>query len=258
MKKRALIVILTTMILGSALSACSGNNNGGSTPGASPSSSASASPSGSPSASPSEEASESPSASPSESPSASPSETPTPSPKPSKDPEPSKEPTPTKKPEPSKKPTPTPKPTEKPKPKPTPSPSPSPAVGPASSDIVDAMLKAVEQPHLNEMSADQIKESYGIDTSTLASFSVRAPLINIKTNEIAVFEVKNAKSIDAIKKGIVKRAEDVQKMFEHYLPDQYENAKNYKIVVKGNYVLFIISESAADLEKAFTTAFDKK
>ncbi|WP_158602387.1 DUF4358 domain-containing protein [Cohnella endophytica] len=116
----------------------------------------------------------------------------------------------------------------------------------------------MEQPKLMEMGADQFKESYGIDTSLLSEYTVRMPLMNVKTNEIAIFKVKDAKKIDTVKKGIVKRAEAVQKQFETYLPDQYENAKNYKIVVKGNYVLFLISESASDLEKAFTAAFDKK
>lgn len=107
------------------------------------------------------------------------------------------------------------------------------------------------------MSADDVKNQYGIDTSTLADFSGRMPLMNVKTNEIAVFKVKKEKDIDAVKKGMVSRAEAVQKQFESYLQDQYENAKNYKIVVQGNYVLFVISESADDLVKAFKAAVKK-
>ncbi|QJD88213.1 DUF4358 domain-containing protein [Cohnella herbarum] len=120
------------------------------------------------------------------------------------------------------------------------------------------MLKQVEQPSLMDIDADQLKELYGIDTKILAEFSAKMPMMNVKTNEIAIFKVKNAKDIAAVKKGIKKRAEAVQKSFEQYLPDQYENAKNYKVATKGNYVLFVISESADDLEKAFQAAFDKK
>ncbi|QMV44962.1 DUF4358 domain-containing protein [Cohnella cholangitidis] len=120
------------------------------------------------------------------------------------------------------------------------------------------MLKQVEQPKLMDMGEDQVEESYGIDMKLLADYTVRMPLMNVKTNEIAVFKVKNAKDIDAVKKGIEKRAEAVQKQFETYLQDQYELAKNYKIVTNGNYVLFLISESADELEKVFNATFDKK
>ncbi len=43
-------------------------------------------------------------------------------------------------------------------------------------------------------------------------------------------------------------------MFEQYLPEPYKNAQNYKIAVEGDYVLFLISESADDLVKAFKEA----
>lgn len=116
----------------------------------------------------------------------------------------------------------------------------------------------VEQPPLIDMGADQVKEAYGIDTKLLADFTVMAPLMNVKTNEIAIFKVKNVKDIAMVKKGIKKCAADIQKSFEDYLQDQYENAKNYKIVTNGDYVLFLISESAEDLEKAFQASFGKK
>ncbi len=199
MKKRAIVILLTTIMLGGLLSACGNTNNATPTPTAT------------------SEASQSSEASPSADADTSPGEGATPS----KEPESSKAPS------------------------------------PATKDIVDEMLKQVEQPVLMEMSGEQVKEAYGIDMALLEDYAVHVPLMNVKTNEIAIFKVKKPTDIAAVKKGIETRAENVQKQFEQYLQDQYENAKNYKLVTKGNYVLFLISESADELEKVFNDSFNK-
>ncbi len=185
-----------------------------------------------------------------------------PTPAPSKKPEASKQPTqPSKKPETSKHPEPTKKPTasKQPepskKPEPTKQPEPSKAPELSTHTIVANMLEQVQQPHLVELTSEQAKDFYGIDMSIVEDFSIRIPMINVKTNEVAVIKAKTASDVKAIKTGMEKRAKDVQKQFESYLPDQYENAKNYQIVTHGNYVLFVISESADELVKAFKGSF---
>ncbi len=248
MKKSAMSFLLITALLGSLLTACSGNadkNNSTPTATSSPTASESVSPSpeSSPSASPESSPSEQPEASPSES--AQPGKKPEPSPSPSESAKPDKKPQPSPSPSESAKPDKKPEPSEKPK-------------SLSSGDIVDFMLEQVEQPVSLDMSAEQMEEAYGIDPDTLENFAVRAPFVNIKSNELALFKVKKAKDAAAVKKGIEKRAGDIQKSFESYLPDQYENSKNYRVVTQGNYVLFIISESADDLEKAFKGALAQK
>lgn len=125
-------------------------------------------------------------------------------------------------------------------------------------EMVDSVLKQIEQPALMELQADMVKDLYHMDPALLDQFTIMTPLMNVKTNEIAVLKVKDAKDIAAVEAAVKQRAADVQKQFETYLPDQYDNAKNYKLVAKGNYIIFIISESAADLEKAFETFFVKQ
>lgn len=117
--------------------------------------------------------------------------------------------------------------------------------------IVDAMLQQVEQPVFMELTSDQVQDMYYVDPALLDDFSIRIPMMNVKSNEIALLKAKSTDHITAIKEGLDKRALDAQRQFEQYLPDQYENAKNYRIVTEGSYVLFIISESADALEQAF-------
>lgn len=126
----------------------------------------------------------------------------------------------------------------------------APAEGSAA-EILDYMLEQVEQPPLMELNDEELEAMYGLDPALLEDYVVRMPMMNVKTNEIAILKVKDAQDIPAVEESIEQRAKDVQKQFEHYLPDQYENAKNYQVAVEGNMILFVISESADELIEVF-------
>lgn len=117
--------------------------------------------------------------------------------------------------------------------------------------IADAILAKFEQPSQMKLEGDMVKDMYHLDPALLEDYTIMTPLMNIKTNELAVLKVKDAKDLEAVQEGVKQRAADVQKIFETYLQDQYENAKNYKLVVKGSYVLFVISENADDMAAEF-------
>ncbi|WP_438432611.1 DUF4358 domain-containing protein [Gorillibacterium sp. sgz500922] len=122
-------------------------------------------------------------------------------------------------------------------------------------EMADDMLKQVEQPALNELNADAIQETYHIDPALLEGHAIKLPLMNVKAHELAILQVKDTKDLPAVEKGIKERAEAVQKQFEHYLPDQYEIAEQYKLIVKGPYVLFAISDQADKLAELFEGYF---
>jgi hypothetical protein len=122
--------------------------------------------------------------------------------------------------------------------------------------MVDAILAKVEQPSLMDVTSDMLQDLYHLDPALLEQFTIKMPMMNVKTNEIAILKVKDANDIAAVEEAVKQRAEDVQKQFETYLQDQYENAKNYKIVVKENYLLFVISESADTIVIEFNSLFE--
>ncbi|GLX69891.1 DUF4358 domain-containing protein [Paenibacillus glycanilyticus] len=125
-------------------------------------------------------------------------------------------------------------------------------------EMVEQLTKQFEQPPQTDLEENGVEELYHLDPSLLEAYSIKIPLMNVKTNEVAVLKMKNAKDADVVKKGIEQRAADVQKQFETYLPDQYENAKNYQTSVKGNYVFFAIGEQADEMVNAFNGLFEAK
>lgn len=128
----------------------------------------------------------------------------------------------------------------------------------SAKEMADKMIEEVEQPSLMELSAQEVKDVYNLDLDKIEDYSIRIPLMNIKTNEIAIIKVKDAVHVADVEAALTQRAENVMKQFEQYLPDQYEQAKNYKLVTKGNYVLLVISDKADELVKIYDSFFEQK
>lgn len=128
----------------------------------------------------------------------------------------------------------------------------------SAKEMTDKMLAEVEQPNLMELTAEDLKNIYDLDAAILEDFSVRIPLTIVHSNEIAIFKVKDVNDIAEVLAKVKGRAENAMKSFEQYLPDQYENAKNHKIVTKGNYVLFVISDQADKLITVYDRFFTEK
>ncbi|WP_253896136.1 DUF4358 domain-containing protein [Solibacillus sp. R5-41] len=128
----------------------------------------------------------------------------------------------------------------------------------SAKEMTEQMVTEVEQPALMELTAEELTNLYNLDATKLEDFSVRVPMMSVKTNEIAIFKVKDVNDVAEVLAAVKQRAENVMKQFEQYLPDQYENAKNHKIVTKGNYVLFVISEQADKLITVYDRFFEEK
>ncbi|SFT14202.1 DUF4358 domain-containing protein [Paenibacillus sp. BC26] len=127
----------------------------------------------------------------------------------------------------------------------------------SAKEMITQMTKQAGQPMFMELDKLTLKRFYGIDAAVLEDFNVRMPMANLSSNEVAIFKVKDAKDIPAVEAGIKKRAEEVQKEFQSKKADQYENAKNYKLLTKGNYVLFVISSKQAEMTKVYESFFEK-
>lgn len=120
-----------------------------------------------------------------------------------------------------------------------------------SKETFFVITDGVELPATVDMPEEMFADTYGIDTGLLESYSVNMPMMNITATEIAVFEAKDEASIDSIKAGIEKRQKALEEQWKRYLPAQLELVQNYKVAVKGNLVLFVISEDADQIVENF-------
>lgn len=91
--------------------------------------------------------------------------------------------------------------------------------------------------------ATQLNELYGINADDLEEFIVRVPLVNVSSSEIAIFHVKPDK-MDLVKQGVAKRVKDLEEQWKRYLPDQYDDVKNYQTLECGNYYFMVIAKDS--------------
>lgn len=290
---KRVIAILLALALALSLAACSsGGEDEVSTepstvpesavPSASPSAPESAEPSETPE--PSAEPSEEPSVEPSETPSAEASPVPTkaPSAEPTKAPsiEPSTSAAPATSAEPSATPEP---PTAEPSDEPLPSAPPiagwvkpggmgggEPAKSPEPSedvelpeleknadvkDFVEAVYSSYESPASMDFDDDIISDWYNIDPSLLEEYAGKFPLMNVHATEIFVARVKSD-NVESVNEGIEGRLDYLKEQWSQYLIDQYELVQKYEIVKKGDYILFVINEHAAEIADYFRATYE--
>lgn len=121
-------------------------------------------------------------------------------------------------------------------------------------EMLFVITDGIELPKRMNMDATMFQDTYGIATNHLSSYVVSMPTMNVHATEIAVFEVVDENARAAVKAGIEKRVKALTEQWQSYLPDQYELVKNYKVVDKGNLVLFVISGEADAIISKFEVA----
>ena len=122
-------------------------------------------------------------------------------------------------------------------------------------EIGEKILSELEFGSMLALDDAMLKQYYDLDASILEEYTANPPMMNVTTQEYAVFKVKDVKDVETVKAAIDKRAEAVQKSFEQYLPDQYENAKNYYVDTNGRYLVFVIHPDVDKADEVFQGFF---
>lgn len=104
----------------------------------------------------------------------------------------------------------------------------------------------------------ELTELYKIDPSLVEEYVIRVPMMITQAQEFAMFKAKDEESLQKVLEGVNTRLESLLETWESYLPAQLELVQNHKLLVKDNYVFFIICESdvAAYAENVFLRQFD--
>jgi hypothetical protein len=124
-------------------------------------------------------------------------------------------------------------------------------------DIMNNIMTKLNSdiPSMIQLDEEEVENKYNIDILKIENYSIRVPMMNIRSDEIAIIKVKDIKDIDYVKNKFNERIKAIQDTFEEYLEDQYELAKNPLLVSKGKYVLMSISDKNDDIVKIFDDCF---
>ena len=116
---------------------------------------------------------------------------------------------------------------------------------------LDDMMKAIEAVAPVTVPADMNDEfltsMYGIDMKDVAEYKGKYSNANISSDEILLVKAASGKA-DTIKKACEDRRKAKADQCAMYLDDQAKKAENGRIVVKGDYVIFVIAGDSTRIQ----------
>lgn len=117
----------------------------------------------------------------------------------------------------------------------------------AAAEITAKIQEDVKFPGMAEIGADRMAGYYDVAAGKIDSYSAYICGSGAYPDEIAVFKMKSADDVNAVKSVLEKRVESQSATFKDYTPDEMYKIDGNNVVTSGNYVALII---CADNAKA--------
>ena len=125
---------------------------------------------------------------------------------------------------------------------------------PVAKDVTASIISDFSSDSMTELSADRVNSYYDIDLKKLDDFSIYIEGSGGYADEVAIFKVKDNKDIEDIKASINDRIKNRLKDFDGYNSEELVKIKDNLVLVKGKYILFVISENNDKAKSTFNAA----
>ncbi len=116
-----------------------------------------------------------------------------------------------------------------------------------AAEITAKIQEDVKFPGMAEIGSDRMAGYYDVAADKIDSYSAYICGSGAYPDEIAVFKMKSADDVNAVKSVLEKRVESQSATFKDYTPDEMYKIDGNNVVTSGNYVALII---CADNAKA--------
>lgn len=126
---------------------------------------------------------------------------------------------------------------------------------PSVDEIVKNIQAVTDLSTMQKGDKNNLRKIYSISNKNLEEFFLYAPKTNMEANEILILKVKNQDDIDGFKESIEKRIERQGESFKSYRPEQYELLESHILMVKGKYVISVVSKDADKIKEAINDSF---
>ena len=121
----------------------------------------------------------------------------------------------------------------------------------APADITSKIMTDIKFPSMAEIKSDRLVSYYDVDADKVEAFSAYICGSGAYPDEIAVFKMKSADDIQAVKTVLEARVESQTTTFKDYTPDEMYKIDGKNIVVSGNYIALIICSDNAGATGTF-------
>ncbi|MGN0803172.1 MAG: DUF4358 domain-containing protein [Candidatus Faecivicinus sp.] len=119
-------------------------------------------------------------------------------------------------------------------------------------NLTDVMTKFSLGEEMMTLTADDLRDMYGIDAADVKQFAAAINSTGIKCDEIILIEAAGSDAAARVKTALDNRYQAKLNETENYLPDEYAIIKTCSVTANGNFVAMIVAANAADLTKTYT------
>lgn len=127
-----------------------------------------------------------------------------------------------------------------------------------SKNLYDTLVEGLELAPSGELDDTMLNDLYQLDVQLVDSYYIATPMMNVHADELAIFEVSNDESKQAVKDAIAFRQDSLIKTWENYLPEQLEAVQNSITVEKDNYILYTIGSNSDEIVERFNNSVSNK
>lgn len=121
--------------------------------------------------------------------------------------------------------------------------------------VCDATVKAAELPAgMQAVDNRMVKRFYGLNPNDYDGILLYSPVTNMDANELLIVKLKDVSQSNEVEQAIRKRLATQKNSFEGYGAEQTKLLNDCVIKIKGNYILFLVGDHAANGEAAFVNS----
>lgn len=123
-----------------------------------------------------------------------------------------------------------------------------------AAEVGERILQAADLPGMKPGDQEKLQKLYHIEPSIVEDFILYTASSNVKAEELAVIQVKDANEVDHVLEKVQERIQTQSVKFKDYRPEEYYLLDKHILKAKGRFVLFAVSKEAGQMERAFDDA----
>ena len=122
-------------------------------------------------------------------------------------------------------------------------------------EVAEAVTSAIDMENMQLADNQMVKRFYGLDPADYEGCILYYPNTNMMAEEVLIVKLKDISQQQTVSDAIAARLQTQKNTFEGYGVEQFDLLTNHAVVeLRGNYVLFVVSDHAEAARKAFRGA----
>ena len=122
-------------------------------------------------------------------------------------------------------------------------------------EVAQAVTDVIDMENMQLADNQMVKRFYGLDPADYEGCVLYYPNTNMMAEEVLIVKLKDISQQQTVSDAIEALLQTQKNTFEGYGVEQFDLLTNHAVVeLRGNYVLFVVSDHAEAARKAFRGA----